>query len=209
MYFSDISGIHKFSCFCINKVVEMHISWTRRRYHEKMKHYMENPELAAFRDLTKELFRRNGFYVTELHYEHIIPDEQFRSILNKDFSKTEVAKIVRFSPDFFVLHDDVEPVLGTFFLVCSLQSEPVVLERDRLRCYREYYPYQRIAIASLGKSRVKDKKIVYCEWLNNFRCSYSGNTAKLYAKKCRTLPKFLESELHIQSQGAEINMAVK
>lgn len=163
-----------------------------------MKRNTKPPELAEFKNLIKEQFRRNGFYITELHYEHIVPDEQFRGILNKYFPKTEVVKIVRFSPDFFVMHDEVEPALGTFFIVCSPQFAPVIIEKDRLKCYLDYYPRERIAIVSLGKSS-KDEKIVCCDWLNNFRYGYSGNVVRLYTKKSRPLTKFLESELRVKS----------
>jgi hypothetical protein len=192
-------GVHELPFFDVG----MFIFGLKNGYHEKMKRYAKTPEHSTFKNLIRGLFRRNGFYITELHYEHIIPEEQFREILNEDFPKTEVAKIVRFSPDFFVMHGEVEPALGTFFIVCSPQSEPIILERDRLKCYQEYYPCDWIVVVSSGVSK-EDEKIVYCERLNNFKCEFSKNVVNLYAKKLRTFSKFLESELGIK--GADVSI---
>lgn len=112
-----------------------------------------------------------GFYVSNFYFEHIVPEDNFRDIIIRNFNTTETAQILRFSPDFFVMHKKIEPEDGFFFVVCC--PDPNNLDLKRITILQKYYPFDQIALVSDYTSK-KGETILSGQWLNELKKSPSN-----------------------------------
>lgn len=128
-------------------------------------------EINDFRSKVRRIFVDYNFYVSNFYFEHIIPEDNFRDIIIRNFNTTEIAQILRFSPDFFVMHKKVEPEDGFFFVVCCPGQKN--LGAKRFGILQKYYPFDQIALVSTYTSK-KGETILSGQWLNELKKTSSN-----------------------------------
>ncbi len=124
-----------------------------------------------FRSNVRQIFADYNFYVSNFYFEHIVQEDNFRDIIIKNFNTTEIAQILRYSPDFFVMHKKIEPEDGFFFVVCCPDQKNLGVKRFGI--LQKYYPFDQIALVSTYSSK-KGETILSGQWLNELKKTSSN-----------------------------------
>jgi len=107
-------------------------------------------------DEVKNFFEDNNFYVSYFHFEHIIPDKEFRDNIIKNYQKSIIAQILLFSPELFIMGKK-EKANCIFFAICIYDIRD--LDDKRIKILKNYYPPEQIVIFFRDKSIENNKNL--------------------------------------------------
>jgi hypothetical protein len=101
-----------------------------------------------------------GFEVQPTDFHNLITDETLKRKLQAEFKDTDIGRILRFFPDYFVVHKTVAPNSGTFFAVILVDKQDI--SNDAASVYRTYFP-ERTVLLHINSS----KREIKAKWIGD------------------------------------------
>jgi len=99
-----------------------------------------------------------GFEVQKTSYEYLTSKEPLDYLHSIKLPENDALNILRYFPDYFVMHRQLRPLLGAFFIV---EDKGLPLPPKAQEMYRKYFP-NKIALVSKGKSNH-----YFAKWLHS------------------------------------------
>jgi hypothetical protein len=159
--------------------------------HEVRKGTIEDTILFILREGIRAILIDLGFHVANFSFYEIIIDPEFRRLILEVYRNTNVAKILIYAPDFFVMHARKNPIDGVFFVKCiplpiKMKQQVNAIKMDTIvaRIYNEFYPYERIMMVV---SRQHDSHPLLASWMKG--------DSELQLNKMKDLASFIEQDL--------------
>ena len=97
-----------------------------------------------------------NFEVQKTSYDYLTSKEPLNYLRSTKIPENDVLNILRYFPDYFVMHKQLRPLSGTFFII---EDKGFPLPPKAQEIYRKYFP-NRIALVS------KESNRYYAKWLH-------------------------------------------
>jgi hypothetical protein len=117
-------------------------------------------------DAVTRVFEALDFHCQPISFQLAIPDKDFRGIVEQALPTSDLAKVLRYFPDLFVLHAKLPPKAGAFFV--RVFNETIRLSPDELSCYQKYYPEKILLLAGRNQKPLllEGQWLRKCHWVN-------------------------------------------
>ena len=129
------------------------------------------------------VFQTLGFLSHPTDFSHAVPYKELRDALEGKFPETNVSKVLRHFPDYFMVNEKLEK--GVFFVKDVTQAP---LSTEAAKTYKSYYPKDILLIKVISDPK---GKTITCRWIND--------------EKDASLTKALESRFNLKLPAAAVN----
>lgn len=111
-------------------------------------------------DILTSVLNGLNFEVQKTSYDYLTSKEPLDYLHSIRLPENDALNILRYFPDYFVMHKQLRPLSGAFFIV---EDKGLPLPPKAQEIYRKYFP-NKIALVSKGKSNQ-----YYAKWLHSTR----------------------------------------
>lgn len=109
-------------------------------------------------DILTSVLNGLNFEVQKTSYDYLTSKEPLDYLHGTKLPENDALNILRYFPDYFVMHKQFRPLVGAFFIV---EDKGLPLPPKAQEMYRKYFP-NRVALVSKGKSNQ-----YHAKWLHS------------------------------------------